>query len=436
MTSLIHSDSAQTVDAGLNLFTAPSSQTSVEDGQYVEMYPLASLASGAPMEFCISGAGDEYIDFASTFIQIKAKVLNGNDTNLANAARVVPAPNFLHSLISQVDLALNGVLISSSENTYGYRAIIESLLGLSKGGKETFMSASLFHQDTAGHLDDTNGNDNPGMSARKARAAESKTIDMFGKLHTDLGGCNRYIIPGVDIKIRLVPSKAAFHIISNGDNVYKTTITHASLFVRRVKVNPAVFLAHEKALTRGTAKYPIKRAVLKTFSIARGQSSQVIDNIFQSQLPTKLVIGIVKSTSFLGHRNENPFNFHHHTLNYLSVSVDGKQVPSKPYTPNFESKGYARAYWHQCLASGQIRDDKGAGLTFDDFAGGYALFVVDLSPSVLDGDQVELLKSGSLRVELKFETELLQPVHVLVYGTLDSMIEIDRSRQVIADFGP
>lgn len=434
MTSLIHSQSVQSIDSGLDLFSVPPTQTSVESGQYVEMYPLASLAPGAPMEFSVSGAGDDYVDFANTVVHIKAKVLNGDGTNLAVDTRVVPVTNFLHSLISQVDVSLNGVLISGSENTYGYRAQIETCLSYTQEAKDTFMTSTLLHRDTAGHMDDTQGQDNLGMAARRARSAESKTLDMLGKLHTDLGGCNRYLLPGVDIKIRLVPSKEAFHLVSQGAAVYKTVITHISLFLRRVRVNPAVYLAQEKALMRATAKYPVKRVVVKSFSIARGQSSQVIDNIFQSQLPKKLVIGIVKSSAFLGHKNQNPFNFEHHGLNYLAVTVDGKPVPSKPLTPDFENGQYVRSYWNQCLATGQVQANSGVGITYSDFARGFALYVLDLTPSVLDGDQVELLKSGSLRLELKFAAELAAPVHVLVYGVLDSMIEIDKSRQVIADF--
>ena len=48
---------------------------------------------------------------------------------------------------------------------------------------------------------------------------------------------------------------------------YTSVITHASLFVRKVKLNPAVSLAHEKALERGTCQYPLKRIVQKTFEI-------------------------------------------------------------------------------------------------------------------------------------------------------------------------
>ena len=48
------------------------------------------------------------------------------------------------------------------------------------------------------------------------------------------------------------------------------------------------------------------------------------------------------------------------------------------------------------------------------FSGGYCLFALDLSASLLDGDQVEPIKSGNLRLELKFRANLPEPIHVLV----------------------
>ena len=48
--------------------------------------------------------------------------------------------------------------------------------------------------------------------------------------------------------------------------------------------------------------------------------------------------------------------------------------------------------------------------------------------------QWEAIKSGVLRIELRFSQALPRPVNVLCLGVLDSMIEIDKSRQVITDF--
>ena len=51
-----------------------------------------------------------------------------------------------------------------------------------------------------------------------------------------------------------------------------------------------------------------------------------------------------------------------------------------------------------------------------------------------DGDQVELLKTGNLRIEISFAKPLPDPIHIIVLGELDGMIEIDKSRRVLTDF--
>ncbi|KAK7105712.1 hypothetical protein V1264_017056 [Littorina saxatilis] len=41
---------------------------------------------------------------------------------------------------------------------------------------------------------------------------------------------------------------------------------------------------------------------------------------------------------------------------------------------------------------------------------------------------------GGLRLELKFSVPLVEPVRVIVYTEMASLLEIARSRQVITDF--
>ena len=76
----------------------------------------------------ISGTGEDYIDFGNSLLYVKAKITQANGTNLANDAVVGPVNLFLHSLIFQVDIELNGTPITSSTNIYPYRAILETLL--------------------------------------------------------------------------------------------------------------------------------------------------------------------------------------------------------------------------------------------------------------------------------------------------------------------
>ena len=234
-------------------------------------------------------------------------------------------------------------------------------------------------------------------------------------------------------KIRLMPSKNAFNLMAHGANpTFVSTITHASLFVRKCKLNPAVTLAHAKALEKGSAKYPLKRVVLMTFSIPLNNLSAVQDNLFLSQLPTRIVIGLVDSAAFNGHYAKNPFNFRPHGLSFLSLFLEGKQIPAKPLTPDFD-KLYVRSFLNLITGTGSVNKDDGNYLEYRDFPGGYVLYAFNLSPSLLDGNQVELVKSVSLRLELKFKAALPEPVHVIAYAKLDSLLEIDRSRQILTD---
>ena len=76
---------------------------------------------------------------------------NGDDLVLADP--VGPVNNWLHSLFSQVDVYLNGTLVTSSTNSYAYRAYIETLPSYSTIAKATQLTSQLWHKDTATRMD-------------------------------------------------------------------------------------------------------------------------------------------------------------------------------------------------------------------------------------------------------------------------------------------
>ena len=58
----------------LDLFSVPPTQTSVENGTWVEYHPLTTVGDGSPIEFDISGTGEDYIDLANTMLYVQAKI--------------------------------------------------------------------------------------------------------------------------------------------------------------------------------------------------------------------------------------------------------------------------------------------------------------------------------------------------------------------------
>ena len=142
----------------------------------------------------------------------------------------------------------------------------------------------------------------------------------------------------------------------------------------------------------------------------------------------------VDSDAFNGKIDKNPFNFKHNDLSYISLFIDGQQCPTTPLTPNFQNHQYVRCYHRLFSELGLASKNEGNYLEYRDFEGGNAMFAFDLSPSILDGDQCELIKSGNLRLEIKFAKPVPNPIHCMLYGELDSIIEITHNREVITDY--
>lgn len=227
-------DSPECAKSELNLFTLPPTQTVIEKGQWIEFHPVANLSDGSPVEFNISGSGEDYIDLSQTQLHVKVKILKENGTALVKDEKVGPVNLFLHALFSQVDVSLNERTVSSSNNTYPYRAMIETLLNHGYDTKTSQLTTELYFKDTAGRMnvyDIKDANPNEGFNNRAKLCLLSKTVDMVGRLHVDLFHQERLMLNMVDLKIKLIRSKPEFCLM--GDVKFKVALENASLFVRK-----------------------------------------------------------------------------------------------------------------------------------------------------------------------------------------------------------
>ena len=141
--AFVHPQSCECLKSELDIFSVPPTQTSIESGSYVEYNPISSITDGSPIEFVISGSGQDYIDLVNTRLYVKLDVRKADNTAIVAASQVGPVNLLLHSLFSEVDVKLNDVLITSTNNTYAYRAYLETLLTYGSESKTTQLSSSL-----------------------------------------------------------------------------------------------------------------------------------------------------------------------------------------------------------------------------------------------------------------------------------------------------
>ena len=161
---------------------------------------MSVLTSTGPIDFTISAENSNYIDLANTFLYVRVSVPAADETDLEADVEIAPECNFLHTMWSQIDLYLNGSLVTQSNTNYPYRAHIENLLSFGQEAKSSQLSAVLWYCNTAGQFD-TRGDANSGYTTRKALAAQSTQIDMMGKLHVDLLFQNRYLLSGIVVRL-------------------------------------------------------------------------------------------------------------------------------------------------------------------------------------------------------------------------------------------
>lgn len=226
-----------------------------------------------------------------------------------------PTNLFLHSLFSQVDVSLNERLISSSTNTYAYRALLETLLNYGDEAKKSQLTMSLFYKDTPGKMDTVNplaedDDANLGLKARFAFTKSSNIVDMMGAIHSDVFFQEGLLLNGVNLRIKLNRAKNSFCLLSSATTPnFKVTITEAILYVGKVKVASSITLGHAAALRHTTAKYPLRRVDCKVLTIPRGFSSFNPDNIFQGRIPKRIVFGLVDTEAFNGSYTSHRLGF-------------------------------------------------------------------------------------------------------------------------------
>ena len=442
-TSLLHQDTCECTKSELAIFDMPPTQITQEKGQWTAYHPITNTLDGGPLEFQISG-NDEYIDLANSQLFVRAKITKADGSNLDADQNVGPVNNWLQSLFSQVDVLMNGKVISPSSNTYPYRCMIETLLNYGNDAKESQLTAQLFYKDTAGKMDvvrptEANATANLGLKARYEFTKESAAVSMVGRIHSDMFLQPRLLLSHVDMTIRLNRAKSLFCLVSSegGGATFKAVIQEAVLRMRKVKVSPSVILEHTATLAKTTAKYPIQRVDCKVFSVPAGNMSINQDNLFLGNVPQRVIVAMVDTDSFNGSYTKNPFNFKHYNANFVGLFLNGEQVPHRPLKLSYRTAGGVNnimGYYSLFTGTGKSHHDSGNQISRNDYAQGYTLYSFNLTPDLSDDAHLQLVKSGSLRLEVQFDQALAQTINVIVYAQYQSLIQINSRRNIICDF--
>jgi len=168
--------------------------------------------------------------------------------------------------------------------------------------------------------------------------------------------------------------------------------------------------------------------------VAAGLNHFIWDNCYQGQLPTRIFVGLVDNDSASGVFEKNPLNFKNYNLRKVSTLVNGESLPGHPMKLDFTNDQYIDGYRSLFSTTSKLNSDAGLDISRADYKNGYTLFGFNLTPTLCSNGHSEMIKQGTLKVELEFQQALQSTISVIIYAEFENIISIDKYRNVIKNF--
>ena len=105
------------VNAKLDLFKMPPMDTSTSSYHMVTIQPFTTGTT--PIDFQVDAQGD-FVDLNRSYFDVELQLSSTDNNNLARTANdtdttIAPVNNFAHSIFKQINMRLNGTLISEQD---------------------------------------------------------------------------------------------------------------------------------------------------------------------------------------------------------------------------------------------------------------------------------------------------------------------------------
>lgn len=421
------------MNSALCIFDAQPMQTDIISSKIVDYHPINNIeGSDIPIQFDVAGNTEEYIDCQDITLEVKLKILKSDGKSIGATDKVGLTNLAISSMFGDVSLMLNDKQIEGGDHSYAYASYLSTLTQFQEQAKKTHLRACGWATDEAGKFDNDG---NSGLVKRMKWSEGSKEFQLQGPVNLDFFRQSRYLISQVNMRITFRRSKAEFALMTFGTEKYKISITGATLYVRKMLMNPKVINEHAVGLKSHNALYPINHCELTTFTIPTGTLSYTRDRLFPVNMPKALYVCMVDNEAYNGNFKKNPYNLQHYDLCKLALYADGDYVVYKPFTPNVDNKLYLREYCAAMQSLGMYNTDDSNGISYKEFGHGSFFFMFDLTPDTnLRGNARYPTKPGNLRLELQFKTATSDTINVLLYAVYDGKVEITELRDILTSY--
>ena len=97
------------------------------------------------------------------------------------------------------------------------------------------------------------------------------------------------------------------------------------LYVCKRQFTDKVIVAHARVMEETKATYPFKHSENK------GNTEVIIENLYESKIPTRFILGMVNADSYIGKWKRYPSNFKHYNISRAAFYIDDESICKHPY---------------------------------------------------------------------------------------------------------
>ena len=429
--------------ATLDLSSKLPIQTAIESSSYCKAKVDEKCLDSATVVIKISGSNEYYIDMSQLKLYVKFKVCKTGGVLVTNE-NVSLANNCLQSMIKNIQVLFGTTVISSDDNFYHYKAIIENTYGFNKEYKACLLSGDGLYKDS-NHKNQilkninailTTGqeapavNVNPGYVERNMLIKNRETVELCGNLHLDISSTERFLIDSTDIVLNLTKNDLKF--LLKGADAHDFTIVYQDIYVfyRKCKIANNIRLSNNLLMERSFLNYPIKRVQMQGLSTAfksKKWSIVIATNI----LPNRFFAVFVRQAAQLGDFTSDGFNFEHHNIVKCSVRAnDSNYVYASEMNANFKENNF-REFYSSVFQS--IKDAPN-DIEYSDYKNGYTLIGYNLSADLCSNmTHTNTLLTGTLTLDIELAEALDYQVTAIIYAEYDNLIQINKT-SIIKDY--
>ena len=415
--------------SALDFFEGPSVLINYEGSFDQEVFPHVGCR-GPQLDSFVTSGNKNCIDLNRICLGLDVKLYNPDEKDAATPDNLLFSNNTLHSLFSDIEIFLNGKLITISNNNFHHAAFVGTELSTDPVSQRTWTvyQGYRYRPNREKNLEVKN------KIMKKFADYGACSLYLYGAPHVDFLDCERLLLPGVTLHLHLYrsPIFCALENLTDLDadavksldkNPPVVVIEKASLFVNKIVLSDTVKLSIERALTKSSAVYPYIENSTKIFIIQSGQNCFVKENIFGTEHFRRLTMCMVRNRFFRGATTAStPFSYEKFDLQKVELlRGNGLPIAGTPLNTSNDT----RLFYNVITALGFERG--GNGVALEDYQDNHFYLVFDLTSTTEASKSLTLfpeLTGAGITLKVSFSNALPEAVELFLIGERISQIFI------------